>query len=563
MILASKIEHRSRLRILLRFAFDRQISEIIKQLPGASYSNTYKGWYIDYCKESWGAFLATGLSYQIEDSGTTDRAGLLRDNTGKTISDVPSECTEKAADTPPLQMRYFHPCLFVSGSFTDGDVSILKQIDKTYWNDRYKNWVVPATVENLAYLSEKFGIPDAERLKLWQQQIELISNPPVCIIYSSPAYPNRTLLQLKGHGIDVDFVKHIPERSYEKSGKFWVIPSEKKIVERIIDHYSGLKTKVVNRIKLDRIPDQAMSMKERNTYLLERTPEGFRSLASSYLAVMIREHYSWNTLRDYHSRFIKFATAISPARCDEITEREVNAYLTEISCGKVSESFINSTINAIKFYYERVLFKPDFKIERIKRPRKSMQLPKVLSIEEVDRLLRATQNLKHTTLLYALYGHGLRLNEVLQMRLEDMLWDRNQLFVKSGKGKKDRYVTMSQEFKQMLGVYVHEYKPVYWLFEGQDRKSRYSERSVQEVVRQTAIKAGIQKRVTPHTLRHCYATHLVDTGTQLPYIKELLGHKDIKTTMIYTHITNSSLEKVVSPLDILRQKSRQIGENPQ
>ena len=191
-----------------------------------------------------------------------------------------------------------------------------------------------------------------------------------------------------------------------------------------------------------------------------------------------------------------------------------------------------------------------------------MLLPKVLSIEEVDRMLRATENLKHTTLLYALYGHGLRLNEVLHLRLEDILWDRNQLYIKAGKGKKDRYITMSQEFKLMLSTYAHEYKPQHWLFEGQDQVSQYSERSVQEVVKQAAQKAKINKRVTPHTLRHCYATHLVDAGTQLPYIKELLGHKDIKTTMIYTHITTASIEKVISPLDMLKRKNENY-EKPQ
>lgn len=563
MILVSKIEHKNQPRILLRYPFNKQVNEKVKALPGATYTNTYKGWCIDYHKESWQAFIATGLNYQIEDSGTTDRARLLRDNAGKTLSDVPSDCTKQAADTPILQIRFSYPYLLITGSLCKHDIDLLKQISKVYWNDRYKNWVVPATVESLSFLSEKFGMPGSEQLSQWQHQIGLLSSPPKCILYSSPEFPNQILMQLKGTGVDVDFIKHLPERAYNLTGKFWLIPSERKIVQRIIDHYTGLKTKVINRIKVESIPDPALSFKERKKYLLDKTPENHRTMIESYLDVMIREHYSWNTLREYHAKFVQFVKSIEPARCDEISEVEVNTYLTQISSNKVSEALINTIINAIKFYYQKVLFRPDFKINRIKRPRKAMQLPKVLSIEEVDRLLRATQNLKHTTLLFALYGHGLRLNEVLHLRLEDLLWERNQLFVKAGKGKKDRYITMSQEFKHILTNYVHEYNPVYWLFEGQDRKSKYSERSVQEVVKQTAHRAGIKNRVTPHTLRHCYATHLVDTGTQLPYIKELLGHKDIKTTMIYTHITNSSLEKVISPLDLLRQRTSKTNEKPQ
>jgi len=158
-------------------------------------------------------------------------------------------------------------------------------------------------------------------------------------------------------------------------------------------------------------------------------------------------------------------------------------------------------------------------------------------VEDVDRLLRCTENLKHVTLLYALYGHGLRLNEILNFRLEDLLWDRNQIFVYKSKGNKDRYVNMSLEFKNILALYVHTYHPMYWLFEGQDQKNQYSATSVQQVVRKAAKMANIKQKVTPHILRHCFATHLMDNGVQLPYIQALLGHKDIKTTMIYTHVT--------------------------
>ena len=165
--------------------------------------------------------------------------------------------------------------------------------------------------------------------------------------------------------------------------------------------------------------------------------------------------------------------------------------------------------------------------------------------------MESISNTKHIVLLYVLYGSGLRLNESLSVRVEDMWWDRNQLIVRGGKGNKDRIVMLSQTLKQLLRKYFDEYMPQQWLFEGQDRMTQYSERSVQKVVKNAVNKAGITKKVSPHTLRHCFATHLLDSGVQLPYIQALLGHKDVKTTMIYTHVTTQSLAHVMSPLDRL------------
>lgn len=172
-------------------------------------------------------------------------------------------------------------------------------------------------------------------------------------------------------------------------------------------------------------------------------------------------------------------------------------------------------------------------------------------MNEIDRLLQATDNLKHATLLYTLYSSGMRLNEILNLRTEDLWWDRNQIMIRRGKGKKDRIVPLSGILKRMLELYFHEYKPIYWLFEGQDRKYQYSEKSVQNVVKRAAQRAGINKRVTPHTIRHCYATHLLDGGTDVRFIQELLGHANITTTLIYTHVTNYSMARIESPLDKL------------
>lgn len=140
---------------------------------------------------------------------------------------------------------------------------------------------------------------------------------------------------------------------------------------------------------------------------------------------------------------------------------------------------------------------------------------------------------------------------MLSLKLEDIYWDRNQLFVRGGKGKKDRTVMLSETLKGLLTMYFDKYQPKLYLFNGQDGESPYSSTSVQQIVKKAAHAANIRRRVTPHVLRHCFATHLMESGTDVRYIQELLGHKDIKTTLIYTHVTNKSMKQITSPLDAL------------
>ncbi|MBK8393576.1 MAG: tyrosine-type recombinase/integrase [Saprospiraceae bacterium] len=225
--------------------------------------------------------------------------------------------------------------------------------------------------------------------------------------------------------------------------------------------------------------------------------------------------------------------------------------MATIACKNASEALLHTHTNAIKFYYAKVIFRSDFKLEEVQRPKQSHTLPKLLTIQEVDRMLRSLDNLKHITMLYALYSSGIRLQELLNITINDIFWERNQILVRGGKGKKDRMVMLSQVLKEVFVYYFDSYQPKYYLFEGQDGEHQYSPRSVQQVVKHAAKKAGITRTVTPHVLRHCFATHLLDNGTDVRYIQELLGHKDIKTTLIYTHVTNAKLETIKSPIDQL------------
>ena len=212
-----------------------------------------------------------------------------------------------------------------------------------------------------------------------------------------------------------------------------------------------------------------------------------------------------------------------------------------------SESNQNTMINAIKFFYEKLLNRPREYYD-LPRPKKPYKLPDILSIEELRTIFKAIDNLKHKAILMAAYSSGLRLSETLNLTLSDLDSKRMMIHVRSGKGKKDRYVMLSQVFLDICREYYKRYKPKKYLFEGQV-KEKYSERSVQQIVRNACTKAKIRKRVTYHTLRHCFATHLLESGTNLRTIQELLGHSSIKTTEIYTHVTTTDAIRVRSPLD--------------
>ncbi|MEJ8801667.1 tyrosine-type recombinase/integrase [Pontibacter sp. H249] len=258
-----------------------------------------------------------------------------------------------------------------------------------------------------------------------------------------------------------------------------------------------------------------------------------------------------NTIRTYHSLLLRFLNSHKDRGMDDInafTEENINQYHRQmVQAGAYSCSFINQSINAVKFYYQRVLGRHEVQLNNVVRPEKADRLPTVLSKEEVRKILEATYNLKHRCMLQLLYAGGLRIGEVINLKLTDVKSDRNLLLIRGGKGKKDRTTLLSQKLLENLRIYYKEYKPKEWLFEGQFG-GQYTADSLRNVFQACRKKAGVKTNATPHTLRHSFATHLLEQGTDLRYIQTLLGHRNSKTTEVYTHVTSYALDKIVSPL---------------
>lgn len=216
-------------------------------------------------------------------------------------------------------------------------------------------------------------------------------------------------------------------------------------------------------------------------------------------------------------------------------------------------------ISALKHFGDRFT-ESGIEPESIRRPKKSRRLPTVLSKEEVIDLLRATYNLKHRTILALMYSCGLRISEILNLRLKHIDLDRRQLVVVQSKGRKDRYVVLAESTVPLLVNYVSSYQPKEYLFQG-ERGGPYSATSIRAFLKRSCRRAGISKRVTPHTLRHSYATHLIENGVNLRLVQELLGHSKPETTMIYTHVAKKDILAVQSPLDTALLELRSQDKN--
>lgn len=279
------------------------------------------------------------------------------------------------------------------------------------------------------------------------------------------------------------------------------------------------------------------------------------NLPEGYLEKLIRVRYSESTIRTYSKYFKDFISAFADVNIKTLTPDEINHYIVElIEKQKISSSQQNQRINAIKFYYEKVLGRAKIYCN-IDRPKKETKLPTVLSKTEIKAIISNCNNLKHKCILSLIYSAGLRRSELINMKVTDIISDRNQVRISQAKGNKDRYSILSAHLLTELREYYKDYKPKDWLFEGQKPNSQYSASSIRKILEKASIKAGIKRRVTPHMLRHSFATHLLEQGVDLRYIQVLLGHSSSKTTEIYTHVSNLELSKIVNPLDELWNKT--------
>jgi len=342
----------------------------------------------------------------------------------------------------------------------------------------------------------------------------------IMTIYIGIIDENLMKVKFSHHDERVKQMKEIPKAYF--NGKHWIVPLSHNYFKKLIKVFRNERIKIGKGLK--------------NQIWLYK-----------YEKELKLQGYSKQTMKVYLSKIKKFLE-YSNKSLKGIEISDIKNYLCSLIDKKCSMSYVNQAISAIKLFYADVLnsnLKLDMSIDR---PRKEKKLPKVLSKSEVKKVLEVTTNLKHKTMLAIIYSSGLRVSEITHLKLGNINFDRKMLFIEKSKGKKDRYTIISDMAISLIKRYSKKYKINEWLFPGREDKP-ISERSIQKVFKLALKKAKIRKKVSIHSLRHSFATHLLECGTDLRYIQELLGHYSTKTTEIYTHVTRKDYLNIKSPLD--------------
>lgn len=359
---------------------------------------------------------------------------------------------------------------------------------------------------------------------------------------------------------------------FSKTHQCWLLPYTRESLQAAMDIFAG-HTITIERQETDTVILQPEAPVSTAASLVNKQPADstrkhlpLSDLSPENITEWLRmeqqlqlKGYSASTQRTYKNEFGVFLKHIKQLPATAMTEQRIRNYLQYCHVElHLSEATIHSRMNALKFYYEQVLGREKFFWE-IPRPKKPLQLPRVISEQKILEGLMKTENVKHRMLLLTAYSAGLRVSEVVKLTITDIDADRMQIFIARAKGKKDRLVTLGVFTLQLLLEYLAAYKPTHWIFEGRHKEEHISIRAAQGIFKQAYRNLGLPASVSFHSLRHSYATHLLESGTDIRYIQDLLGHNDIKTTLRYTHVSMKQLQKIESPLDrILRNQQLKL-----
>ncbi len=434
----------------------------------------------------------------------------------------------------------------------------IKKIEGRKWSQTHSCWHLPydsATWQQIKKVFKgEWALQMKEEVSAETSMEAKVEEPNVLqlAVSEQAEFPYRLKVAVpRGHKEWLQKVKAIAGRRWHPEQKFWTVPYTQDTLQRLKRLFRKklkLTFEVREEIPKKYTPPPKPSKKE---------PPAKPKTSLKYGEALVKmeeqlklQHYSYQTVKVYKSQFAAFLQYYPDIDPKDIEEEQIRAYLLHLIESKnISASTQNQVINSIKFYYEKILKQPR-KVYHLPRPRKPKQLPKVLSQAEVKRLIMYPENIKHRCILTIIYAAGLRVSEVVNLKVRDLEFERKRILVKAAKGKKDRYTILADKLVDTLKRYLELYEPKDWLFEGQ-YGGKYSVRSVQNIFTETKLRSKINAYATVHTLRHSFATHLLEQGMDLRYIQELLGHESSRTTEIYTHITKSGFNNLSSPLDKL------------
>ena len=545
MINASRIFHRGEERLKLEFPYDTSISNQIRKIGKAAWSQTHRSWHIPFTDEAVSQlqlmFPDINLAIAVIDKPTASEREI------STIQPNESDIEVQTAQTDRnrIKLEVIGKKIILKLPKNEADVKFINTLKYSRWDGRMFCWEIPNYPGNLDLIKDYFT-DRIDELVIHEkfdvsvhQETYTVGNSELLIIKTRTGrlrliFGYQNALRL--------LIKKFPYCSWDVKNKWWTIPYS----DIFLNQVQAQALEAGMKVTYEEEPASSAGVKRMSAYDVPN----YRDCPEEMVLKLRELRYSESTIKTYKGAFEEFINFFHKYNINTIDEPQIIQFLRFLVMErKVSTSYQNQAINAIKFYYEKVLG-GQRKFYFIDRPKKERALPTVLNEDEVIRLFRALSNIKHKCMLMLAYSAGLRLGEILRLRLSDIDRERMQIRVEQSKGKKDRYAKLSSRFLVVYDQYLEKYRPTDFVFAGA-AGAEYSSSSLQTIMKAATLKAGIKKNATMHTLRHTFATHCLENGVDLRYIQAMLGHDSSKTTEIYTHITTKGFDQIKSPMDNL------------
>lgn len=555
-----RILHRGEKRISIDFPYNQVFANLLHREVDAKWSRTLRNWHMADTQVNIDKALLIIESIKREKT-LSDEKNKIKQPTSESILLKSESIPQMAEIIPPVKPDFVENTpqnpfpkdiiidvigskILIKMPKRDADVQFITSIRYAKWIRDQFIWQIPHYGDNLDRIKKYFSGRTERFTEHTMHDVSIDGTSTIQVKKGSLAigrgYLGRMRLIFGYHKSMMDEIREIGLAKWNAKNKWWSIPDTDVNFERIklFAEKHGLTVQVGQNDKISIVQPRRMPT----------NPEDIRPCPPELILKLKELRYASSTIKIYESSFLEFVNYYNKEEIEQISERQIIAYLRYLVMERqVSESTQNQAINAIKFYYERVLG-GQRKVYHIDRPRRERTLPAVLSTTEVAAIIKHTTNKKHALMLMIAYGGGLRVSEVINLKLIHVEIDKLRLFIRLGKGGKDRYTLLSKKSLTMLTAYLADYKPVEYVFESPGG-GKYTASSAQKVFNQAAVRAGIKKPVSFKALRHSFATHLLENGTDLRYIQHLLGHQSSKTTEIYTHVTTRGWENLSSPLD--------------
>jgi len=567
MIQLRKLFHNGNDQIGIYFGFDEELKNKARSI-GARWSQTHRCWYMLYNKENYKLLKLTFDDVEIvkdeNNKRHTEPAGAQHETVhiAETISEFRPELQAGHKDEDP---EFASKIVFkgISGKYwilqvpyKAGITPKLMDIKGVYWNKTQKAFFVMRHVSVKIKVEALLGIGEIFPPEYFNLET-LITNENTIIELNECVQDKRwMILSCPPISYLIEQVRRWEGSRYSPANEAYLLTATPVMLENLQKLADELNIPVRNHLpekylsKHKALNKKASALRNLRENMLQEVPARAQTYTLAMLDYLMAQNYSAHTIRCYIKSFNLFMRISQYQNPDTMTEMQLVKHLAWMSEMGMSSKSLDMLVNALKYYFHTVLKRDRFEVS-IPRPRKEHRLPAVLTMEECVRIFSFVDNPKHKLLLLMGYGAGLRRSEIVSLKWADILFDEHKIHIKQSKGNKDRIVMLPFSIVAYLKNYRTLFPSDDWVFPGQYKGEAISGRTVQIVMRQAVVKAGLEKKATVHTLRHSFATHLLESGTDIRYIQQLLGHSSIQTTMIYTHITPKAAKNIISPLDQL------------